>query len=82
MDVDTVLVSVQERDKWQRRLTLLQQSLSEIRDRKGRVEKRLRRIRRDLAKLGLFSDAVLDHAARLPLSRSVHATHDTQLPAR
>jgi hypothetical protein len=62
MDVDTVLQSVQERDKWRSRLTLLQESLREIRAREVGLQKRLRRIKRDLAQLARVSDAVLDQS--------------------
>lgn len=64
MDVDTVLQSVQERDKWRGRLAVLQSSLREIRDRESRLQERLRRIRRELAKLSAVSDAILDQASR------------------
>jgi hypothetical protein len=64
MDVDTVLQSVQERDKWRGRLTLLQESLKEIRSREVRLQKRLRRIKRELAQLAKLSDAILDESRR------------------
>ncbi|MCI4326341.1 MAG: hypothetical protein L3K16_01710 [Thermoplasmata archaeon] len=51
---------MQERDKWRGRLTLLQESLKEIRSREVRLQKRLRRIKRELAQLGKVSDAILD----------------------
>jgi septal ring factor EnvC (AmiA/AmiB activator) len=64
MDVDTVLQSVQERDKWRGRLAVLQSSLREIREREARLQQRLRRIKRELAKLSAVSDAILDQASR------------------
>jgi septal ring factor EnvC (AmiA/AmiB activator) len=64
MDVDTVLQSVQERDKWRGRLAVLQSSLREIRDRETRLQQRLRRLKRELAKLSAVSDAILDQASR------------------
>jgi hypothetical protein len=62
MDVDTVLQSVQERDKWRSRLTLLQTSLREVRARELRLQKRLRKIKRELAQLSRLSDAILDES--------------------
>jgi chromosome segregation ATPase len=64
MDVETVLQSVQERDKWRSRLTLLQESLKEIRTREARLQKRLRRIKRELAQLAKVSDAILDQSSQ------------------
>jgi chromosome segregation ATPase len=64
MDVDTVLQSVQERDKWRSRLTLLQESLREVRTREDRLQTRLRRIKRELAQLAKVSDAILDESRR------------------
>jgi hypothetical protein len=84
MDVDTVLQSVQERDKWRGRLALLQESLKEIRAREVRLQKRLRRIKRDLAQLARVSDAILDQSRRQfsgGAGRGRSAT-DPQLSAR
>jgi hypothetical protein len=73
MDVDAVLLSVQERDKWRHRLAVLQGTLKEVRERRGRLEGRLRRIKRELVRLTRFADAVLDQTARVPASRAIHA---------
>lgn len=81
MNVDQVLLSVQERDKWQRRVAQLQLSLSQTRDRRQRLERRLRRIRRELARLAAYSDAILSKAPE-SRARTVHATADLQLRAR
>jgi uncharacterized coiled-coil DUF342 family protein len=60
VDVDSVLLSVQERDKWRHRMELLERSLIEARARRRRIEVRLRRIRKELAKLRQTGEAVLD----------------------
>jgi hypothetical protein len=60
VDVDSVLLSVQERDKWRHRMELLERSLREVRERRRRLELRLRRIKKELAALRIASDAVLD----------------------
>jgi hypothetical protein len=60
VDVDSVLLSVQERDKWRRRMELLERSLGEVRERRHRLETRLRRIKKDLVRLRIATDAVLD----------------------
>lgn len=82
MDVDSILVNLQERDKWRSRLDQLQNALRELRDRKSRVEKRLRRIKADLSKIGDYSDAVLAHSTSVASSRITHASADTHLTAR
>jgi septal ring factor EnvC (AmiA/AmiB activator) len=60
VDVDSVLLSVQERDKWRRRMELLERSLREVRERRRRLESRLRRVKKELTRLQLTADAVLD----------------------
>lgn len=49
--VDSALAGVQERDKWRRRLEVLEASLGEVRERRRRLEVRLRKIRRELQRL-------------------------------
>ena len=82
MDVDAVLLSVQERDKWRRRLALLEKSLGEVRDDRSRLQKRLQRIKRELNRLTTYSDAVLDATGRRPAGTPSHATTESRLPAR
>jgi hypothetical protein len=62
VDVDSVLLSVQERDKWRHRMELLERSLRDVRDRRQRAETRLRRIRKELSRLRVTRDALLDLA--------------------
>lgn len=59
VDVDSVLLSAQERDKWRRRMELLGQSLEEVRERRRRAEVRLRRIKQELTRLRNTSEAVM-----------------------
>ena len=59
VDVDSVLLSVQERDKWRRRLELLEQSLTDVRERRRRLELRVRRIKKELARLTNAEQAIL-----------------------
>jgi hypothetical protein len=80
MDVDTVLLSVQERDKWRHRLSLLQTSLTDTRDRRLHLQDRLKRIRAELRRLGDFSEALLDQARGR--AGTVHGSANTRLPAR
>jgi uncharacterized coiled-coil DUF342 family protein len=58
-DVTSVLVTVQERDKWRKRMETLGRSLEEIREQRRRIENRLRRIKAELAKLRMTRDAVM-----------------------
>lgn len=60
VDVDSALLSVQERDNWRRRMEVLERSLEEIREHRARLELRLRRVRKDLARLRMAAEAVLD----------------------
>jgi predicted nucleic acid-binding Zn-ribbon protein len=55
VDVDSVLRGVEERDKWRGRLVLLERSLVEVLERRRRLENRLRRLRKELARLRLLS---------------------------
>lgn len=73
MDVDAVLLSVQERDKWRRRLHLLERSLDEIRQHRAHLELRLRDVRKEIVNLARYSDALLDETVRKPLARTIHA---------
>lgn len=82
MDVDAVLLSVQERDKWRHRLELLTRSLTEIREQRGRVEARLRKIRRELDRVASYSDAILQGTVPPPSSPTVHAGTEGYLTHR
>jgi septal ring factor EnvC (AmiA/AmiB activator) len=70
VDVDSVLLSVQERDKWRRRMELLERSLDEVRERRRRLEARLRRTKKELSRLRVTVDAVHD-LTRAPLPGEV-----------
>jgi hypothetical protein len=59
VDVDSALLSVQERDNWRRRMEVLERSLVDVRDRRRRLEGRLRRIRRELVRLRDAGEATL-----------------------
>lgn len=74
VDVDSILLSVQERDKWQNRMEVLEVSLRHVRDRRRRLEARLRRIKKELSRLRAAVDAVLD------LSRTPARTDGTHAP--
>lgn len=82
MDVESVLQSVQERDKWRHRLETLQRSLHEVTEARDRVQRKLRRLRKDLRKLQDYSEAVLTHAIRPGSPSSIHANPHPQLTAR
>jgi hypothetical protein len=60
VDVDSALLSVQERDNWRRRQDVLERSLSDIRGQRRRLEARLRRVRKELTRLRIAAEAVLD----------------------
>jgi len=60
VDVDSILLSVQERDKWRNRVEVLERSLHDVRDRRRRLETRLRRVKKEISRLRITVDAVLD----------------------
>ncbi len=60
VQVDTILLSVQERDKWRHRMELLERSLGEVRERRRRTAQRLRRVKKELNRLRATADAILD----------------------
>ena len=79
VDVDSVLMSVQERDMWRHRMELLERSLREVREKRHRLEARLHRIKKELARLRVAADAVRD-LARTPMSGEVtHAARSSSL---
>ena len=82
MDIDSVLLSVQERDKWRRRHQVLAKSLEEIQDRRSRLRARLRRIKRELSQLAEYSDAVPDPSRTHPATRAIHASSERGLVPR
>jgi hypothetical protein len=82
MDVDAVLLSVQERDKWRRRLETLTRSLTDIRAQRGRVDAQLRKIRRELDRVAAYSDAILEGTRAPPSSNAVHAGTERYLTHR
>jgi len=82
MDVDAVLLSVQERDKWRRRVDILTRSLAEIREQRSRVETRLRKIRRELDRVAAYSDAIVEGTVPPPSSGAVHAGTERYLAHR
>ncbi len=59
VDVDSVLLSVQERDKWRRRLEVLERSLGEVRERRRRLEARLARMKKELVRLHVSAEAIV-----------------------
>ena len=80
MNVDAVLLNVQERDKWQRRLRLLKQSLLEVRSRRARWQGRLRRIDAEIRRLAEYADALVDQMPGANRGRSDGAANRSVLP--
>lgn len=82
MDVDAVLLSVQERDKWRRRLELLSASLADVRERRLHVQQRLRKIKRDLGQVQRYAEAISDQNLRNQPYESTHARTQTFITNR
>lgn len=61
--VDSALAGVEERDKWRRRLEVLEASLTELLERRRRLEARLRQVRNELQKLERTARELVDFGA-------------------
>jgi chromosome segregation ATPase len=75
VDTDSVLLNMQEREKWRRRMELLERSLRDVQGQRRRVETRLRRVRKDLLHLQQTAEAVLDIARRQARLGRLDAAH-------
>lgn len=73
VDVDSILLSVQERDKWRNRAEVLERSLRGVRERRRRLETRLRRVKKELNRLAITVDAVLDRTRTQLRTDMTHA---------
>lgn len=73
VDVDSILLSVQERDKWRNRVNVLEGSLRDVRERRRRLETRLRRVKKELNRLRITVDAVLDRSRTPARTSMTHA---------
>lgn len=82
VDVDSALLSVQERDNWRRRMEVLERSLTDVRERRRRLETRLRRLRRDLARLGYAAEATVRNLASTPSMEIAHAAPSASIHHR
>ena len=80
MDVRTVLASVEERDKWGRRLERLEATLADIQSRRRRLERKLRTVRRQIAHIADLTEGMIDPSRRMPLLL-IHAAQ-TGIPRR
>jgi chromosome segregation ATPase len=69
VNTESVLLNVQEREKWRRRMDLLERSLGELREQRRRVEIRLRRVREEIARLQFAANAVLEFGGRTASGR-------------
>ena len=72
VDVDSILLSVQERDKWRRRAEVLEHAIRDVREHRRRLETRLRRVKKDLTRLRITMAEVLDHRSRTTVRMEVN----------
>lgn len=69
-DIDSFLLSMQERDKWRARVKRLEEGLLKAREERRQLERRLSRVKKDISRMrdlsGVPSDKHLEseHAAR------------------
>jgi septal ring factor EnvC (AmiA/AmiB activator) len=59
VDATSVLAGVQERDKWRRRVDLLERSLREVREKRRLLERQLARLSRELANLKVAAESIV-----------------------
>jgi predicted nucleic acid-binding Zn-ribbon protein len=64
VDTESVLLNVQEREKWRRRMDSLDRTLNDLRSQRRRAESRLRRVRDEITRLQAAADAVVEFAGR------------------
>jgi len=64
VDAVTVLQGIQELQKWRRRVEVLERSLGDVQERRRRLQSRLRKLERDVARLRALGDTMVDLAAR------------------
>jgi len=74
VDVDSALLSVRERDNWRRRMEVLERSLMDVREHRRKLQLRLRRVRKELARLRMAADAVLDLSRPMARTETVGVT--------
>lgn len=82
VDVDSALLSVQERDNWRRRMEVLERALAEVREHRRKLELRLQRVRKELVRLRMVAEAVVDVSRPTPRPEIVHAAAPTSLHNR
>jgi septal ring factor EnvC (AmiA/AmiB activator) len=82
VDVDSALLNVQERDNWRRRMQVLERSLIDVRERRRRLETRLRRLRRELARLREAGEATVRNLASSPSMEIAHAASSASIHHR
>ena len=81
MDVQTILLSVEERDKWRKRLDALRNALQDVRGRRQGLERELKTVKRELAHLAELAEAMVD-AGRLRTANGGHGAQDHHLLPR
>ncbi len=78
MDVQTILLSVEERDKWRTRLETLRSSLAQVKVRRHGLERQLKSVKRELAHLAELAEAMVDPGRLAPAGRA-HGSQDHHL---
>jgi uncharacterized coiled-coil DUF342 family protein len=81
MDVQTILLSVEERDKWRKRLDTLRASLQEVRRRRQGLQRQLKTVKKELAHVAELAEAMVD-PGRLRPGGPGHGAQDHHLLPR
>lgn len=81
MDVRTILLSVEEREKWRRRLDVLKSTLADVKLRRHQLEKRLKALKREMSHLGEVAEATIDPVRLRPVNPT-HGAEEARIPHR
>jgi phage shock protein A len=82
VDGRTVLASLEEREKWTRRLARLESALGDVRLQREKLERRLRELRRQIAHFADIAEAGMDRTRRASIRGVTNAPTLAAIPRR
>lgn len=81
MDVRSILLSVEEREKWRHRLERLSGALAEVQSRRRTLERELKTMKREIERLGAIAEHAIDPERRRPLT-PIYGASEGRFPRR
>lgn len=82
MDGRTVLASLEEREKWARRLARLESALGDVQVQREKIERSLRELRRQITHFADIAEAGIDRSRRNSVGGIAHAPTLAGIPRR